>query len=154
MRSVGLCLVLLLIGLAPAATAQPRDLLGIGGQVGDPTGITVRLPSTQRYALDFLAAWDLDETFFFNAHAQYYESVPESPKIRYYYGPGAFIGIEDRGDTELLLGVSGRFGVNVWLEPFEVYLQITPRFSIIEATRFNVGAGLGLRYFFRRGGRV
>lgn len=131
--------------------AQTRPgTVGLGAQLGDPSGITLKLYQRNDFAYDFLAAWDLDDFFFLNGHALYERPIPDSP-LHYYFGPGIVIGIEDRGrdrDTELIIGISGQVGLNFFVERFEVFLQLTPRLNIIPDTRGDLGGGIGLRYYF------
>ena len=150
-----LCLLL----AAEAAIAQPEGRrLGLGGQVGDPSGLTLKLyrnaglPFDRLFtteAITFLAAWDLDEAFFLNIHLLKERPIQNSP-LRFFLGPGGLMGIEDtRNGLDVTLGVSGTFGVNFFREDFEVFLQITPRLNILPDTEGNFGGGIGLRYYFR-----
>jgi hypothetical protein len=38
--------------------------------------------------------------------------------------------------------------LNVIIERFEIYAQITPRISVVPDTEGDVGGGVGLRYYF------
>lgn len=140
-----------LLAASPSFAQSPPGDLGIGGQIGDPSGITLKLYQRPGFAYDFLAAWDLDRFFFLNAHTLYERPIPDSP-LRYFLGPGIVLGIdEDAGpdhDSEVVVGVSGQFGVNFFVEQFEVFLQLTPRLSVIPSTDGEIGGGVGLRYYF------
>ena len=68
--------------------------------------------------------------------------------MNYYLGPGAFVIIKERRDDDILLGISGNFGINFFIERFEVFLQITPRLSVVPDTDGDVCGGVGLRYYF------
>lgn len=142
------CVSLGLLG-APTAEAQnPASNIGIGGQIGDPSGVTMKLYQRPGFAYEFLAAWDLDSFFFLNAHALYERPIPDSP-LRYYVGPGLIIGLrEDPGDgTDLVVGISGQVGVDFFVERFEVFLHLTPRLDVIPSTEGDIGGGIGLRYY-------
>jgi hypothetical protein len=151
------CLVLLGLcaGLAAPAAAQPAGrAFGLGGQIGRPSGVTLKRyrpgPSgllRRADAFTLLAAWDLEEVFFLNAHLLRERPIPESP-LRYFYGPGLVLGFEDTRRAGLVLGVSGAFGVNFFRENFEVYLQITPRLNLFPNTHGAFDAGIGMRYYF------
>lgn len=134
---------------APAAAQSPPGDAGLGGQIGDPSGVTLKLYQRPGFAFDFLAAWDLDQFFFLNAHALYERSIPDSP-LRYYLGPGVVIGVNEGPDDEsdAVIGASGQFGVNFFVEQFEVFLQLTPRLNVIPDTDGHIGGGVGLRYYF------
>ncbi len=135
----------------PASAQVSGHRLGIGGQIGDPSGVTLKTYQRRGFAYDFLAAWSLDDYFLLNAHA-IYERPLENTTVNYYFGPGAFIIVADqdrrnRDESEVVLGISGNFGINLFIERFEVFLQITPRLSLTPETDGDVGGGLGLRYY-------
>ena len=138
----------LLLSASAAAQSPPGDT-GLGGQIGDPSGVTLKLYQRPGFAFDFLAAWDLDRFFFLNAHALYERPIPDSP-LRYYLGPGVVIGVNEGSDEEndAVIGASGQFGLNFFVDQFEVFLQLTPRLNVIPDTDGHIGGGIGLRYYF------
>ena len=123
--------------------------VGIGLQVGQPTGLTVKVYN-QRSSLDFLAAWDWDNFFFLNIHSVFDTHLNPKETLHFFYGPGAFIGIRDRGpnDDDVALGVSGTFGLDVMLGKFELFIQGTPRLEVVPSTDFDMGGGGGFRIYF------
>ncbi|NBC19067.1 MAG: hypothetical protein GVY18_17330 [Bacteroidetes bacterium] len=152
----------LLMGLtAPAAVhAQSRPgTTGIGGQIGDPSGLSVKVHPGGELAYDFLAAWDLSDDFFFlNVHGVYERSLGDTP-LGFYYGPGLLLGIDEGDDdddrpgrggdeNEVVLGLSGTFGFNFFIERFELFGRITPRLLLVPATEGDIGGGIGVRYYF------
>lgn len=150
--TITFCLFLSLLAIdaraQDLATAQePASDLGIGGQIGDPSGVTLKLYQRPGLALEFLAAWDLGSFFFLNGHALYERPIPDSP-LHYYLGPGLILGVRDATDgTDLVVGISGQVGVNFFVERFEVFLHLTPRLNVIPDTDGNFGGGIGLRYY-------
>ncbi len=142
----------LLLGVAvPACAQSPAGSIGLGGQIGDPSGLALKVYQRPGFAYDVLAAWDLDDFFFLNGHALYEKEIPDSP-LRYYLGPGIVLGFRDdrpaRDEAEVVVGISGQFGLNFFVEQFEVFLQITPRLHVIPDTDGDIGGGVGLRYYF------
>jgi hypothetical protein len=149
-----LLVVTVTVILLPATPthAQAQRLggnVGLGGQLGAPSGVTLKLYQRPDFAYDFLAAWDLDEFFYLNAHAIFERPIRDFP-MHYFLGPGLLLGVDDDGDggSEFVFGVSGNFGVNYFVERFEVYLQFTPRINLIPSTEGRMGAGIGVRYYF------
>lgn len=134
--------------------AQPAaGSWGIGIQIGDPNGLNLKHYNPGGASFDALFAWDLDDYFFMNLHGIWEKSLSRSPDFNFYYGPGAFIGFLDRDsrifdEEEMVLGVSGTAGLNVYIDRFEIYLQVTPRLKVIEQTDADVGGGVGFRFFF------
>lgn len=148
-----IALVTILAALAagnpkPATAQSPAGDFGVGGQLGEPSGVSIKFYQRPGFAYEVLAAWDLDDFFFLNGHALYEKAVPDSP-LRYYLGPGVLIGIrENAPDDDFVIGISGEFGVNFFLERYEVFLHLTPRLGVIPDTDGDVGGGIGLRYYF------
>lgn len=144
------CACAWLLVTAPSFAQSPAGQVGIGGQIGDPSGVTIKLYQRPGLTYDMLAAWDLDQFFFLNAHALYERPIPDSP-LRYFLGPGVILGFEEGadGENDVVIGISGQFGVNFFVEQFEVFLQLTPRLNVIPNTNGQIGGGIGLRYYFR-----
>jgi hypothetical protein len=141
-------LLLALLLAAPTAQAQ-RGTFGIGGQVGDPTGLALKFTSGAS-AFDLAAGWDLDDYFFVQGHLLLRERrlSGTTSDIRYFYGPGAFFGVSDSGrDDDLALGFSFNAGLSLWVDAFEFFGQLTPRLQLVEDTDFDLGGGLGVRYY-------
>jgi hypothetical protein len=133
---------------ADAQTNVPPGSVGLGGQIGSPSGITLKWYEGPGRAFDLFGAWDLDDFFFLNLHMLFERPLTDSP-LNLFYGPGAYIGVhERRGDDDLVVGISGNFGLNFFTERFEVFLQLTPRLNIVPDTEGRVGGGVGLRYYF------
>lgn len=141
--------LLLLLLLATQISAQK---VGIGVQLGRPSGLTLKIHKPSAMSVDILAAWDLDDFFFVNVHGLWEKPISGDGKFRFFYGPGAFLGIRDYDnrfdDDELSLGISGNLGLSVWIDRLELYLQVTPRIEVIERTEADVGGGFGLRFYF------
>lgn len=144
--------------------------VGLGFQVGDPTGVSLKLykPTT---SVDLLAAWDFDHYLFFAAHIVYDKHLNDEQTIHFIYGPGAFISLHGSGhghghhhhgfglihnnshgdqhfDGELGLGFSGIFGIDFLIDRFEIFLQVSPRLALVKSTHFDLGGGIGARYYF------
>lgn len=152
--SFALFVALFLAVAAPADAQRASGAIGIGGQVGDPSGVTIKVYNPGSLSYDFLAAWDLDDFFFLNVHGQYERplELENVSGVEYFFGPGGFVGIRDREEPvedEFVLGISGRIGVNVPLEDrFEFYAQLTPRIHLVPDTEGDLGGGIGVRYYF------
>jgi hypothetical protein len=138
------------LGLLMASPALAQRSIGIGGQVGDPTGVTVRIGSTGM-AIDIAAGWNLSTNRIF-AQAHY---IPgqiglgvRPAAVRLFYGPGGFIGAGGSGNQDATFGVSFNTGLSLWTGPLEFFGQITPRLQLVESTDFQLGGGVGLRYYF------
>lgn len=142
--------------LAPAAQAQVGPgSWGIGAHFGEPTGLTLKtytgspraIGGSSFNAYDLLVGWDFDDYLFANVHALHEGRLGTSP-LNYYLGPGLFLGFIDRGDDDVIFGISGQFGINYFIDRFEIFIQLTPRLQLVEETDGDVGGGIGARYYF------
>lgn len=145
---------LLFFAFSTGLHAQRPGGVGVGVQLGDPSGLSLNLPTGGRASIDLLAAWDLDDFFFLNGHALFMQPLGSAPNFGVFYGPGLFIGVRDRGrgrwdfDDEVYAGASGTIGLNYFIDQFEIYLRATLRLQLIDKTDGQAGGGLGLRYYF------
>ena len=142
-------LLLLALGLALCAAdahAQQRGSFGIGGQFGDPSGLTLKFGSGSN-AFDLAAGWDLDDYLFVQAHLLLRERrFPGSgANLAYFYGPGLFLGVSDRRDETF--GFSFNAGIAYYTGPIEIFGQLTPRLALAPGTDFDLGGAIGLRFY-------
>lgn len=147
--AASLTLLLTLI-IAPAQAQRAPGAIGIGGQIGDPSGVTLKIYNPSGFSYDFLAAWDLDRFFFLNIHGLLERHIGQTQGLHLFYGPGAFIGIRDRdpGDDDVVVGISGSVGLGYVLDRLEFFGQLTPRLALVPDTDGDIGGGVGLRFYF------
>lgn len=151
MRRFSACLLLAIVcGLLahPSQAQRPAGDTGLGVQIGEPTGLTLRFYNPGGLTYDALAAWDFSDDFFFlNIHGLYEQPLNmEAPfPLVFFYGPGAYVGARNE---DVVLGVSGSFGLSLFFAPFEAFGQLTPRMDLVPDTDFDLGGGIGVRYYF------
>lgn len=132
---------------------RPSPSVGIGFQVGDPTGLNLQFYRATGMYTDILFAWDLDDFFFVNVHGLWDQHLDARQRLHVYYGPGAFLGVRDRKRGEdfdrnnPVVGLSGNLGLNLVFGRAELFGQVTPRLSLTPGTDFNLGGGVGMRFF-------
>lgn len=145
-------LLFLAFGGTDARAQRAPGSIGLGGQIGDPSGITLKIYNGRSLSWDLLAAWDTNDFLFLNVHGVYERHLGQSPNVHFFYGPGAFVGIRDndrRGEEDdVVAGISGLFGLGFLIERFEIYGAVTPRLAVTPRTEGDVGAGLGFRFYF------
>jgi hypothetical protein len=135
---------------ASCLTSLQAQTLGIGGQFGDPTGLSVRLNNQGGINYDILASWDFDDYFFLNVHGLWDKSLMKGPNLSFFYGPGIFLGIRDREqrDDDVIAGLSGSLGLSLYFnQKLELFAQVNPRLVLIDETDGDVGGGIGLRFY-------
>jgi len=151
----GLGLVILLVGLLaindPVNAQRSSTSVGLGGQIGDPSGVTLKLRDPGGVSYDFMAAWDTGDFFFLNVHGLFERHVGRHDNVHVFYGPGAFVGFREDGrrrDDDTVVGISATVGLGVILEQFELFGQLIPRLDLSPRTDGEMGAGIGVRYYF------
>lgn len=149
-------LLLCILLSSSSVSAQPTaGRFGVGIQFGQPSGLSLRIYQPGGMSPDFLMAWDLDDFFFVNLHGTWEKPLAGASNFNFFYGPGVFVGVRDRGpdrrlfdrDDDVELGVSGTFGFNYYIDRFEIYLRLTPRLLLIERTDADIGGGVGFRFY-------
>ena len=128
--------------------------------LGEPTGLSAKLRLSRDSALDFAAAWSFyrdskdgrnDEGALY-LHADY---------LNHFYG---LIDV-DKGSLVPYVGIGGKvmfaqdfyMGVRIPLgltymfarTPLDVFIEISPGLALVPGTGFDLGGGVGLRYWFR-----
>ena len=153
-RALAILLLPVFLGLAATDSAQAQRRpgnVGVGAQIGEPSGLSLLVYDPRRMSYDFLAAWDLDDFFFLNVHGIYERHLDNTQNLHFFNGPGAFIGVRDRPrprDDDVEAGVSATFGLGILIERIELYARITPRLTLIPRTDRDFGGGLGIRFYF------
>ncbi len=151
MKQVRFPLLALAFWLSAIAAFGQRTF-GVGFQAGDPTGLALQFYYPGGVSADMLFAWDANDYFFASVHGLWHKGLDRGGHLQFYYGPGAFIRLQERGkkynDDEVRLGLSGNFGLRLWLGRVDIFAQLTPRLSLSPGTDFDMGGGLGARFFF------
>ena len=134
----------LLLALAPAALAQPGNF-GIGGQIGEPTGLALRFAGSP--GLDLAAEWDFDDYVFVQGHVLLGQNRLRGvgSDVRTFWGPGLFIGAREGADTAFGLSFNG--GLSYFTGPVEIFGQLTPRLRLSPNSDFDLGAAAGIRFY-------
>jgi hypothetical protein len=146
-----LLFTLFFITLTAVSYSQTRGF-GLGIIVGEPTGISAKYWLSSQNALDFGLGYSFVQKGRLHFHMDYlfhHQNIFRAEEnFALYYGPGFRLRTVEGDDARL----GARFGVGlVWLPrnaPVDVFVEIAPILDIIPATRFQVNAGLGFRFFF------
>ncbi|HET6567528.1 MAG TPA: hypothetical protein VFG50_06150 [Rhodothermales bacterium] len=155
-----LTLFFALQGTTQEIQAQPMGYnLGIGGQLGDPSGLSIKYyrsnagGSLNFRAWDLLLAWDLGnddyDRLFVNLHGEFERPLSDIP-LKFFYGPGIFVGIVDfeNRDSRFYAGISGDFGLAYEIDRFDIFGRLTPRLALVPDTNGDLGGGIGVRFWF------
>jgi hypothetical protein len=143
------CLVAVPAGVASGGAGD----LGLGIMAGEPTGISLKVWSGSRTALDAAVGWSLDESEWVYVHADYlwhrYDLEIEFPgALPFYVGVGARMLLHE-GD-ESRLGVRVPIGLDYLTDDrrFDFFLEVAPVVDLVPETGLGLTGGVGARYYF------
>ena len=148
---------------AQVSTAQERKF-GLGIILGEPTGISAKLWTSDQNAFDFGLGWsiggdrigkydgDYNGGSRVHFHMDYlwhsFDAIHATERFPLYYGIGGRINTGAGYNSSA--AVRGVFGI-AWLPretPIDIFLELVPSLQITSSTGFAIDAGLGARYFF------
>ena len=149
MRNVSLVAGLILVVLTTGALAGN---VGLGVMVGEPTGVSLKVWSGSRTALDAAAGWSLGEGDWIYVHGDYlwhrYEFDVDEGSLPFYFGIGARVlvheGHDSRVGIRVPLGLDYLFANHRW----DIFIEVAPVIDLAPDTDFDVSGGLGARYYF------
>jgi hypothetical protein len=136
--------------VSTSAISQSREF-GLGIQLGEPTGLNAKLWTGRTNAMDFALAWSFEGKDEMLMQADYvwhsFDVFPvSSGELPLYFGIGGRVIL--RNDP--LLGVRVPFGMAYMFEstPLDIFAEIAPILNVIPSTDFDLGGGLGIRFWF------
>jgi hypothetical protein len=126
---------------------------GVGVELGQPTGLTLKDYISSDHAWDLGIAWAFYNGSYITVHADYLLHNFGIIRVKegqcgLYFGIGAYVGI---GNNWVGLGARIPLGINYIFRgtPVEVFLELVPSMSLFPATGFGPSGALGIRYYFR-----
>lgn len=129
--------------------------LGLGVIVGDPTGLSMKLWTSQQNALQFALAWQTRDPFlgtrvsFSGDYVWHsFDAIHSTQRFPVFYGVGGVLA--SGGGAESALGIRGVLGI-AWMSreaPIDIFIQVVPVLVLTPSTDLELGAGLGIRFFF------
>ena len=130
-RKVAIVGIAILV-LAGSATAQGR--WGIGIILGEPTGISGKLWTSERTAIDAAAAWSFSDDAAFHLHADYllhnFDLIEvDRGKLPVYFGVGGRVKFE----SDSKVGVRIPVGLTYIFEgmPIDIFFEVVPLLDLI-----------------------
>ena len=158
-----IALLVFSIALMSNAYAQPKNDLGVGIIIGEPTGLSLKKWIGNDRAIDAGIAWSFSENDSLHIHADYLLhrfdliSIPEVPgRLPIYFGLGGRIKLKEndngrgRNDDDPLAGVRMPFGIACLFAdtPVDIFAEIVPVLDIVPDTDFDLNIAIGARLFF------
>jgi hypothetical protein len=156
---------------AQAAPAASQDF-GIGFVLGNPSGLSAKLPAGGINAFHFILAYDqgrgwgnrgwdgercgpnynnndCDGRLYVGGDYVWYNynAIPVSKgRLPLFYGPGVWVSTADNTSVGIrfALGLEYQFAT----APFDIFFEIAPGVRVIPNTQGYVSSGLGARFYF------
>lgn len=151
--------LLFCIGIHESQAQRSQDQVGIGLMAGEPTGLSLKVWTSDTNAFDAGLAWSLGRYDAVNIHADYlwhrfdvFEPI-ESGQLPIYYGIGGRIvfaeDYPDPGDSNVVLGARLPVGINYLFadSPIGLFFEVAPIINLIPETDFDVDGAIGIRFY-------
>jgi hypothetical protein len=141
----------LLIISSSSLIAQDKGF-GLGIIVGEPTGVSGKLWLGGNNALDMATAWSFKGSGSMLLQADYIWHTfnlirVSSGKLPLYFGIGGRVIF---GSKDTYFGARIPVGLNYIFSgtPLDIFVEIVPILDLAPSTDFDIGGGLGIRFWF------
>lgn len=151
-------LIILLVffaGFSLSQTLHAQDrTFGLGGMVGDPTGVSAKIWFSEDNAIAGGLSFGLaDEISFFWLTADFLFHRPfdinwEAGSLHSYYGPGLSYYSGSRND-EISIRAPLGLGFNFTEVPVEIFFEVVPYIDIDPEFFFSFMGGAGFRFYLK-----
>lgn len=125
--------------------------LGLGLIFGEPTGLSAKMWTSERTAIDAAVAWSFVGSGWLHIHTDFlihnFDLIDVSEgSLPVYFGVGAYLGLA----SDLGLGARVPVGLAYHFEgaPVEVFFELAPGLALLPEIKFYIGGGIGARYYF------
>ena len=124
---------------------------GLGAVFGEPTGLSAKVWTGDKTAIDGALAWSFAGAGFLHLHSDFlvhnFDLIDVSEgRLPLYFGIGAYLDFA----SQMGLGIRIPVGLAYHFDsaPLEIFAEIAPGLSLLPATDFYFGGGIGIRYYF------
>lgn len=140
-----------IVGLFSLGLFAQDSGFGLGVIFGEPTGLSAKMWTSEKTAIDAAVAWSFVGSGWLHVHADFlihnYELIDVNQgALPVYFGVGGFVSFS----SDLGLGARVPFGLAYQFEgaPVDIFAEVVPGLSLLPEIRFYIGGGIGVRYFF------
>jgi hypothetical protein len=146
-----IALLALVMISAPVSAQTNGKPFGAGISLGFPTGISARYNLSGTSSVQGILGWRGGENGAVYLQADYllhYNGLPKPDfgTLQAFYGGGGSLLLANNPGT----GVHVTGGISLFLAelPLEIAFHLSPGMALLPETRFRVGTGLSVRYYF------
>lgn len=151
------CVLLLLGCLAGFSFGASNHNFGLGIMIGEPTGLSFKMWSSQTVGWDAGAAWSFVGGRYFQIHSDFLLHnfnlfKVDTGRMSLFYGVGARLkfGNNDVSGSNTVLSLRVPIGLSYEFEktPVELFLEVVPMLDLIPSTEVGMAGAIGFRYYF------
>ncbi len=144
-------LIITVVGILGGSIYPQGKGFGLGIILGEPTGLSAKLWTGSENAFDFAAAWSFkgDGNLLLQVdyvwHSFNLINV-SSGRLPLYYGIGGRAILSD----DPVVGVRIPVGLDYQFAdaPIDIFLELAPILDLVPETDFDLGGGIGVRFWF------
>lgn len=124
--------------------------VGVGVVLGEPTGLSGKIWTGEKTAIDAALAWSFAGSGYIHMHSDLlihsFAIDVHQGQLPLYLGIGAKLEIGSRFGA----GIRVPFGIAYLFDsaPVDAFFELVPVFNLIPATVISLEGGVGIRYFF------
>jgi len=144
-------LLVSIIALFSVGVFAQNKGFGLGLIFGEPTGLSAKMWTSERTALDAAVAWSFSGEGWMHIHADFlmhnFDLISVSKgALPVYFGGGAYLSFA----SDFGLGIRVPVGLAYHFEgaPVDIFAEVVPGLALLPDLGFYIGGGVGVRYFF------
>ncbi len=144
-------ILLAVVSLLATGVFAQNSGLGLGVIFGEPTGLSAKMWTSQKTAVDAAVAWSFVGTGWLHIHTDFlihnFDLIDVSEgSLPVYFGVGAYLGLS----SDLAFGARIPVGIAYHFDgaPVEIFAELSPGLALLPEIRFYMGGGIGVRYYF------
>ena len=164
MKYLKLSLIVICLLTAVQISAAQDRTFGLGIILGEPTGLSAKLWTSQTNAFDFGLGWSEGSDRIGNYNGYYdggsrvhfhmdylwhaFNAISSTERFPVYYGFGGRL--NSGAGYNSSLAARGVIGI-AWMPhktPIDVFVELVPTLQLTNSTGFTIEGGLGARYYF------
>ncbi|MFO0692254.1 MAG: hypothetical protein U0230_01740 [Polyangiales bacterium] len=147
-------------GSAEAQGGARSGSIGVGGMIGDPTGLSMKFRLPKTFAIDLGVGWNAVYATDFQAHVDFLWNIDLTQRARanmlFYFGVGPKLGWwgsggwGNRDNDGFMLGARAPLGLD-WefnRRRLDVFVEFAPGIAFLPQVYFYPDAAVGARYWF------
>ena len=148
--------ILIILTFSSISFGQSNNL-GLGIIVGEPTGLSLKVRTSENTAIDAALGWSFRDQGSIHIHGDFllhdYTLIHvDEGRLPVYYGIGGRIKLKnkDKGNDDDRIGIRVPVGIAYEFSSrkVDIFLEIVPILDLAPKSQLSLNAALGARYWF------